>query len=410
MQRGYTHICFSHRLLALIAMMFLFALAAAGQTETTLYTFSGGTDGAWPKAGVTFGPNGRLYGATQYGGADTFGTVYEVSHSSGSWIETVIYSFTDVNDGAGPIGAITFDAAGNIYGTTAFGNRNGTVYELTPNGDGGWSANELYGFSGGSDGGEPLTGVTFDKAGNLYGTTYAGGTGGGVLYKLSPNGNGTWTESVIHAFGSYAGDALDPSTGILIDAAGNLYGASFEGGVNGHGAVYEFSPGFDGSWSEQILYSFMGADDGSAPNALAFDEAGSIFGAAGAAGRGGMPCDYGCGTIFRLTPTSAGSWHFTVIYAFDYTTGETPDGVVVADAGDVYGTTSSGGTGNSGVAFELKHSSAGQGWTYSSLYQFGAGGGGIEPTGLILKDRHLFGTDLSTTTCYLCGTVWEITP
>jgi len=228
--------------LALVAMISMFAIAAAGQTENTLYTFTGGADGAWPKAGVIFGPGGDLYGATQYGGANTFGTVYKVSGAGGAWTETVIYNFTDVNDGAGPIGQITFDAAGNIYGTTAFGNHNGTVFELTPNANGGWSANQLYSFTGGSDGGQPLTGVTFDKAGNLYGTTSVGGTGGGVLYKLSPNGNGTWSETVIHAFGAYSGDAVLPTTGLLIDAAGNLYGTATAGGTYGDGVVFEITP------------------------------------------------------------------------------------------------------------------------------------------------------------------------
>jgi uncharacterized repeat protein (TIGR03803 family) len=410
MQCRRTFIFRSQVSLVSIATMILFGVTlAAAQTENTLYTFTGGPDGSWPKAGVVFGPDGNLYGATQYGGAYTFGTVYKVTHSGGTWTETVIYDFTDVNDGAGPIGSVAFDAAGNIYGTTAFGNRNGTVFELTHAPDGTWLASQLYSFTGGNDGQEPLTGVVIDKAGNLYGTATLGGTSGnGVLYELSPNGDGTWTQKVIYAFGSVPGGLIVPTSALLIDASGNLYGAAETESTAG--SIYELSPNSDGSWTEQILYSFTGKGDGGEPEVLTFDGPNTLFGGAGGGGKTSTTClPFGCGTIFRLTRSTGGSWHFNLLYQFDGTTGSDPNGIAADPSGNLFGTALNGGP-SSGVAFELKRNSTGQGWTYSSLYDFGADGGGIEPMGLVVKQDHVFGTSLSTTTCYLCGTVWEITP
>lgn len=407
----------SSSMFSLFLTMLLLAASAtlSAQTGATLYTFTGTPDGAWPEGGLTVGPDGAFYGPTQYGGANTFGTVFRVSQTNGTWSESIIYSFADVNDGAGPIGPITFDAAGNIYGTTAFGMpyEKGTVFKLSP-GANGWTPTLLYGFTGGADGNQPETGVTFDKAGNIYGTTYFGGTGYGVLYKLAPNADGSWSESVIHTFGAYTGDALFPSSGVLIDAAGNLYGAAYEGGANFKGAIYQFSPNADGSWTENILYSFTGKADGAAPNSLIFDKLGNLYGSAGGGGIRTGVCDTGvggCGTIFRLAPSAGGTYTLNRLYSFDGTTGETPTHLAFDSAGNLYGTTQNGGANNSGVTFELKRGSTGQRWTYSTLYQFGGTTNtGIEPSGIIVNKDHLYGTTISTETCYLCGTVWEVTP
>jgi uncharacterized repeat protein (TIGR03803 family) len=387
---------------------------AAGQTETTIFNFNGSTDGAWPKAGLVVGSNGDLYGATQYGGTGCSpsgcGTVYTLAYSNGAWTENVIYDFLDVNDGAGPIGRITFDASGNIYGTTAFGMpyEKGTIYELTPNFFGGWSASLLYAFTGGADGNQPMTGLTFDQVGNLYGTTLFGGTGDGVLFELSPNVNGTWTEKVIHAFGAYDGDGISPSTGVAIDAGGNLYGATASGGADNQGTIYEFSPGPGGTWNESILHSFVGKFDGSQPDALIMDKNANLYGAAGGGGILTQTGDPGSGTIFRLVRAGGGTWRFAPLYTFDGTTGAVPNGLVIDNSGNLFGTTNSGGSSIYGVAFELQRPSAGNPWTYSMLYDF-ANGGGIEPQGLIINFGELYGTNL-TSTCYLCGTVWQIIP
>jgi len=395
--------CFLYLTLLLVA-----AAAVSAQTGTALYSFTGGADGSWPKAGVVVGPDGALYGATQYGGANQFGTVYRVAQNpDGTWSETVIYSFTDVNDGAGPIGPITFDAAGNVYGTTAFGAPGvGTVFKLSPNGNGTWSGTMLYSFSGGADGKQPMSGVTIDKGGNLYGTTLYGGLGSGVLYKLSPNANGTWTETVVHAFGA-SGDGYYPSTEILVDAAGNLYGAtSGGGGSTDAGVVYEFSPNANGSWTENILYTFTGKKDGAVPTSLIFDKVGHLFGTAGSGGITGGTCGNGCGTVFRLAQL-AGVWVFNPVYTFNGTTGAQPNDLAFDSKGNLFGTTLDGGV-NYGVVFELKHNPTGHAWTYTQLYNFGPNGG-VDPVSLVVKKGILYGTTY-TGPCYLCGTVWEVTP
>jgi uncharacterized repeat protein (TIGR03803 family) len=401
----------------LVAMLILSAAAAfAGPGENTLYTFSGGADGAWPKAGVIVGPDGALYGVTQYGGANTFGTVYRVAqNSNGTWTETVIYNFTDTNDGAGPIGQIAFDAAGNIYGTTAFGKpyEQGTVYKLTPGADGTYSATLLYAFTGGADGQQPVSGVVLDKAGNIYGTTPTGGSmGDGVVFEVSPNSDGTWSENVIHNFGETSSDAVEPLSNLLMDAAGNLYGAAGEGGSGTYrgGAVFELSPNGTSTWTENILYSFNGNADGAVPDVIAFDKSGNIYGTAGGGGIvNSTNCPHGCGTIFRLAKSTGGNWPYTRAYAFNGTSGYDPNGITFDSEGNIYGTTLESYP-DLGTVFELKRGGAGQRWTYSLLYDFGATAGGIEPTGLIIHQGSLYGSTLSTTTCYLCGTVWEVTP
>lgn len=399
-----------------LAVLVLCATAAfAGPGENTLYTFSGGADGSWPKAGLIVGPDGAFYGATQYGGAYTFGTIYRMAQNSdGTWSEIVIYNFTDTNDGAGPIGQIAFDAAGNIYGTTAFGKpyEEGTVFELSPGAGGAYSATLLYAFTGGTDGEQPLGGVVLDKAGNIYGTTQSGGAfDEGVLFEVSPNADGTWSENVIHSFGSSSSDGVTPDSNLLIDASGNLYGVTPGGGSGTYrsGTVFEFSPSSSGTWTENILYAFNGKADGGGPNAIAFDKSGNIYGVAGGGGMKGTNCPSGCGTIFLLTRSSGGNWPFTRPYVFPGTSGYEPNGIVLDSAGNIYGTTLSSYP-DFGTVFELKRGGVGQRWTYSLLYNFPPTGVGIEPMGLIIDKDRLYGTTISTTTCYLCGTVWEVTP
>ncbi len=391
----------------LIAMM-LFSLTAvwAAPAENTLYTFTSGVDGSWPHEGVIFGPDGALYGATQYGGAHQLGTIYKVvPNSHGTWTQSVIYSFTDVNDGAGPICSLAFDAKGNIYGTTAFGgsSNNGTVFELSPNSDGTWSATMLYAFTGGADGDQPLSGVIIDKGGNLYGATPLGGLGGGVIYELSPNTNGAWTQNVLHTFTGSSSDGWIPSS-LLLDPTGNLYGTTTSG------AIFELSPSAGGSWTETILYSLNGKGDGGGPSSLIMDKSGNLYGTA--TGGGIMKnCDTGCGAVFRLGHSASGAWTFNKLYSFSGPDGANPDSLLMDSLGNLYGATSGGGSlAYWGVAFELKRNSTGQRWTYTLLYDFTTGTAGIGPALGSIKAGKLYGTAESTPSCYLCGTVFEVTP
>jgi hypothetical protein len=296
----------------------VFKLSPAGGgkwTESVLHSFAGGSDGAFPFAGVTFS-GGKLFGTTYTGGGNGTGcyylgcgVIYEMSPASGGWTETIAHTFTESLDGALPeYATLVADAAGNLYGTTSYtgcdgcADRHPTVFQLSPNGTGGWSLNTLfiffdyglpfgslvldsagnifgtingnvygsfsagsvfeltksggtwsrntlYGFTGGSDGKYPIAGVTFDPAGSLYGTTSEGGNsvcgaslGCGVVYKLVPGSGGSWSFSVLHTFDGSPGDGGGPEGGVTIDSLGNLYGTTVGGGSIGYGTVYEVTP------------------------------------------------------------------------------------------------------------------------------------------------------------------------
>jgi len=224
--------------------------------ETVAYTFTGGNDGGEPWYGSLIADgSGNLYGATSYTGCDGctgyYPTVFELSPNGTGWTLSTLYTFTDYEFS---LGGLVLDHAGNIYGTTnssAYGYGNsphGAVFELTRSG-GTWSKTTIHSFSGNSDGKYPYAGVTFDAAGNLYGTTYEGGNsacssssgGCGVVYKLAISG-GSWSFSTLHAFSGYPGDGALPYAGTVIDAAGNLFGTTAFGGTYGYGTVYEVMP------------------------------------------------------------------------------------------------------------------------------------------------------------------------
>src|SRR5208282_2173298 len=209
------------------------------------------------------------------------------------------YSFTGGSDGGFPDANVIFDAAGNLYSTTqsggAFGH--GTVFRLTPSTGGGWTESVLYSFAGGSDGSEPFTGLIFDSAGNLYGTTaYGGSSGVGTVYELSPISGGAWQETIVHNFNYSATDGAYPVGGLTIDAAGNLYGLTSSGGSGGYGIAYEFSPSGGGTWAEAILYNFGFTVSGTFPvGNVIFDAAGNLYGATAESGTAGL------GLVFELS-------------------------------------------------------------------------------------------------------------
>jgi uncharacterized repeat protein (TIGR03803 family) len=263
-----------------------------------------------------------------------------------------------------PIGGLIFDAAGNLYGTTGLGGAHGfgTVFQLTPNADGSWKEKVLHHFTGGNDGGTPNACPIFDLAGNLYGTTQFGGTSkNGTVFKLTPNADGSWTESVLHNFNG--ADGSDLEGGLILDQAGNLYGTTFFGGSRGScpgsdsgcGTVFQLTPNADGSWKEKVLHHFTGGAQGAEPYAgLILDQAGNLYGTAEFGGDLSFCMRAGCGVVFKLAPNSKGEWTETVLHYFVDHPGARPLAGLIFDAtGNMYSTTLGDGFMSSGSVFEI---------------------------------------------------------
>jgi len=362
----------------------VFKVDKAGQ-ETVLYSFKGGADGGNPMAGVIRDPAGNLYGTTCYGGGTAnAGTVYKLD-TAGQ--ETVLHSFTGQDgDGADPYAGVIRDSAGNLYGTTnEAGGGLGMVYKLDTAGQ----ETVLYSFTGGADEGYPLAGVIRDSAGNLYGIAGGDGTvGPGVVYKLNTAGQLT----VLLTF-SYGG-ASGPKGPLIRDSAGNLYGTTGGGGGTSRaGMVYKLDP----TGQETVLYSFKGGADGGNPMAgVIRDSAGNLYGTASGGGTGGF------GVAFKLS--SAGQE--TVLYSFPGPAdGMHPFAGVIRDsAGNLYGTTNQGGAEDFGVVYKLN--SAAQ---ETVLYTFTGGPDGGYPWAGVIRDSagNLYGPTSSGGTAN-GGVVYEL--
>jgi uncharacterized repeat protein (TIGR03803 family) len=339
-------------------MVFELAHSGSGWIERSLYSFGCESDGAFPYAPVVIGPDGSLYGTTEYGGGDNDdGIVFKISpppHFCRSfvcpWIETILYRFTGGSDGGQPVSPVIFDNAGNVYGTAQRGGsaNQGVVFKLTRTGSS-WTESVPYSFAGPPDGGGPTGGLVFDAAGNLYGTTYYGGNIGlGTAFQLSPSGSG-WTEIILQNFGS-SSNGNYPYSGLIIDDSGNLYGTT-EFGPIGDGTVFELAPS-GGQWTFTTIYNLMSgfAAVAGPVGPLVRDASGNLY---GTTVNGGIICEYGCGTVFELSPVSGG-WTYNLLYEFmGGSDGSGPDDGLVRDAeGNLYGTASGVFGGNSTV-FEL---------------------------------------------------------
>ena len=265
-------------------------------TETVLYQFTGGSDGAFPGGDLVFDQAGNVYGTTVGGGSSQGGTVYELTPSNSSWTESVLWSFTGGNDGGKPAGGVIFDSAGKLYGATQVGGSDGygSVFQFAPAGSG-WSQNTLYSFQNGSDGANPDGGLIFDPAGNLYGTTTAKGPGsGGTVFELAPQQNGTWAFTALYAFAGQAGGG--PQASLTMDAAGNIYGTTYKDGVYGSGSVFELRPS-NGAWLYTDLHDFTSGSDGAEPlGNVVLDSNGNLYGTAFTGGGDGF------GSVFEITP------------------------------------------------------------------------------------------------------------
>jgi uncharacterized repeat protein (TIGR03803 family) len=281
-------------------------------------------DGAYPYGDLVLDAQGNLYGTTSSGGAGDHGVVFEFDPTSGY---TVLHSFcsqADCTDGGNPGAGLIFDAQGNLYGTTSAqgANGGGTVFELSPPSGGGtaWTYTVLYSFcalANCADGQTPVAELIFDSSGNLYGTTEAGGTSGnGTVFELSPpsGGGSAWAESVLYSFCSQANcaDGSAPKAGLILDAGGDLYGTTQQGGTAGEGTVFKVRPpsGGGSSWAETVLYNFCAeanCADGAGPLAtLIFDAKGNLYGTTQQGGTTSAACGTtNCGVVFELSPLPA---------------------------------------------------------------------------------------------------------
>ena len=420
------------KVLAVMTVTLIMALilapgAWATVTYKVLHRFNG-ADGSLPDddSGLIFDASGNLYGTTETGGAYGYGNVFQLTpNPDGSWSESVLYSFSGGSDGANPISGVIFDASGNLYGATNLGGDygSGAVYKLTPNLDGTWAENALYSFTGGTDGLWPGIWIV-DATGAIYGTSMGGEYGFGAVFKLTPNSDGTWTESLLHSFKTRQNS--DPAGGLIFDKAGNLYGAT-DGEYYSQccGLVYELIPQQDGSWQYKVLHSFTRGDPaGFSPGGsqLVFDQAGSLYAATAHGGGGGNGCGWGgCGTVFKLTPGSDGKWKEHVLYRFKggMDAAQATANVVFDTAGNLYGTTLHGGDGpcsnfwggsGCGTVYKLTPNSNG-GWTEHVLHRFRGPAGGNPWGGIILDGNgNIYGAASGEGTSGSFGSVFEITP
>jgi uncharacterized repeat protein (TIGR03803 family) len=321
----------------------------SGWTVTPLYTFLGGTDGQNPEtANVAFGPDGALYSTTFLGGgactSPGCGTVYKIAPVQGNWVETIIHSF-NYSEGSGPVGAPVFDHNGNLDGATNAGglNNGGIIYQLNQSNN--WTEQVLF-----HPYGYPGSGVTMDHAGNLYGTTFNGGSNfHGSVYKLTPSGSG-FIETDLYDF-TNGSDGGYPKAGVILDLEGNIYGATTMGGSGKGGTVFKLSLQ-NGKWVYSTLYSFTSPSNGgliAGPvGNLAIDNVGNLYGTTLSDGA------HGFGAVFKLTPSN-GSWTYTALHDFtNGSDGGFPYSNLVVDPhGDLYGTASTGGASGAGVVFEI---------------------------------------------------------
>jgi uncharacterized repeat protein (TIGR03803 family) len=338
-----------------------------GWVITPLYSFQAE---AYPESRVVFGADGTLYGTTVHGGSGSCdsgcGTVFNLTpppRTTGSlfasWDLTVVFRFDDTDGGNPSPGDLVFDSAGSIYGTTSNGGDLlcsapfgcGTAYQLTHSSQG-WTQTLLYVFHFDLEGQQPMGGLVFDSAGNLYGTTSTSGMyGWGTAFQLAPSG-GQWTLNTIYAFMNGA-DGGYPAAGLAIDSSNNLYGTTAGGGSGGAGTVFELIPS-GGRWNFDLLYSLVGNAIGS-QTPLTMDSAGNLYGVTEYDG----PDDQG--TVFKLS-RSADGWTYTLLHGFTGgADGGTPLGQLTIDSnGNIYGTTKFGGAnpgcfdnGGCGVVFEI---------------------------------------------------------
>lgn len=397
---------FAFSVAAIVAM--LFTSASAVSREHVLVSYTGGLDGGYPAAGLVFDSSGNGYGTTVVGGRYGCGTVIKLTRTSpGHYNSTVLHDFNCGTDGKNPYGGVTLKG-GNIFGTTAAGGSGnactgdgcGVVYELNSSG-----LQAIWNFTGGNDGFGPSGAVVLDSAGNLYGATADGGKySHGVIYKLHKTGT-VWGLQVVHAF-TGGNDGGTPGLGrLLLDKAGNLYGIAELYGAHGTGTVFKASPVAGGLWKFATIWPFKGMPDAGYPyGGVTADAQGNLYGTTYYGGANGL------GSVYRLMPVHTG-WVEKLLYSFKGgTDGSYSTTTPIFDvAGDLLGTTSTGGitTCDCGTIFKIDHTNGQE----SILHSFGANGDGKNPYYDLANNGtgHYLGSTASGG-LYSQGAIFEFTP
>jgi len=392
----------------LFTALALFVQPASAQTESVIYNFALGSGvGGGPSGSLIADSAGNLYGAAR---SDTYyGAAYELIPSSGGvWTLRILHEFTS-SDGVGPSTGFTMDTAGNLYAADLYGgNGYGAIFELKPISNGTWKVQVLYKFvNNGTDGHYPGATLTMDAAGNLYGTTQEGGLKNvGVVFELTPYaGGGGWKEKILYSL-PYKQKLWNFSNyPITLDSAGNLYGVTDIGGANDVGFVFKLTPTSKGPWNLTTLFSFNST--GSAPfvpfSGVVFDSAGNLYGITALGGTEGY------GTVYQLSPSSDGTWTERDIVDFPSSCSpacKPESGIILDSAGNIFGTTPYA----AGIAYEVSPNGDGT-WTLTDLHNFGSGTDGADPGygGLLDVSGKLYGTTIVGGTAGR-GTVFEITP
>ncbi len=393
----------------LFALTMITTQSAQSQTLNILYAFTGGAHGFYPD-GVIFDRSGNLYGT--YENDPYFnGAVFELMHRNSSWILEPLYAFQGGQSPHNPEGTMVFGPDGALYGTTTGGGgmcgnayyNCGTVFSLRPGSCGSafcfWNNTPVFvfGYDVEYGGFNPSSGVIFDPDGNIYGTTYSGGLyNAGTAFQLVRTENG-WFENVLDNFPF---STAYPSSGLTLDSAGNLYGTSVSGGSYGHGRVYQLVHTGE-VWTDNTIYSFQGGNDGAYPQGgLIFDAAGNAYGTT----QGGP------GTVYQLSPQADGTWRETVLHLFPSNINGPAGNLVMNAAGNLYGLTQ-GTPGNNpdkwGMIFEL--SLVNGSWVFTQLHEFTNGDDGSTPSGITIDSAgNLYGACVHAGP-YGQGLIWEIT-
>lgn len=403
-------------LATMLALAVMVTLSTQAQTFNVIHNFTGGRDGANPGTALTMSTGGVLYGTT-YSGGEGYGGVFKLKPTGSGWIVNPLYVFTGGTDGGKPFGALVIGHDGNLYGVTEFGGTPtvnvGVVYKLQPSPTFCrtvicfWNETVLYTFGGHSDGSYPEGRVLFDQAGNIYGITNDYETGqDGTVWELTPSGGG-WAKTILHTFAGPPTDGSLPTSGVITDSTGNLYGTTAAGGSTDNGTVFRLTPSGSG-WAENLLYSFQGRNDGDIVFAgLIFDDqSGNLYGASSNDG------SIGGGAAFELTPSGSG-WTFNPLCSFPGVRGYEGgprDSLTMDSAGNLYGTRVGNAAPNDyGSVFKLTFVDGI--CSYHSLHDFTGRSDGGYPFGTVVLDSagNIFGT-ASIGGANGMGVVFEITP